>query len=244
MEISCGDCPLRRLPGFQAIEGDDLVVTDRLKRGELRVEAGMPILQEGASSPQLFTVLRGQGLRYKTLPDGKRQVLGFVFPGDFLGLQAAVMSEMEHSVEAATDMLLCVFDRSDLRWLFREAPQRAFDVTWVAAEEESMLSEALTTVGQRPARARVAWSLLKLLQRAEISGISEPGSGCAPMPFRQQDLADALGLSIVHTNKMLASLREARLATWRDGHLEVHDRDGLDRAAGVPPEPVRRRPLI
>lgn len=244
MEIPCAECPLRRLPAFQSLEGEDLAVTQRLKRGELRVQAGMPILMEGAPSPQLFTVLRGQGLRTKTLPDGERQVLGFVFPGDFIGLQAAVMAEMEHSVEAATDMLLCVFDRKDLRRLYRDAPSRAFDVTWLAAMEESMLAEALATVGQLPARARVAWGLLKLLQRAEVSGLATVGHGRAPMPFRQQDLADALGLSVVHTNKMLAALRADGLAAWRDGLLEVHDRVGLARAAGIPPETRRDRPLI
>lgn len=244
MEVNCEECPLRQLPAFQSLIGQDLAVTKRLKRGELRIEAGMPILVQGASSPQLFTVLRGQGLRTKMLPDGERQVLGFVFPGDFLGLQAAVMAEMEHSVEAATDMLLCVFDRSDLRKLYRDAPRRAFDVTWLAAMEESLLSEALATVGQLPARARVAWGLLKLLQRAEVSGLAPLCEGRAPMPFRQQDLADALGLSVVHTNKMLAALRADGLATWRDGVLAVHDRAGLADAAGIPPETRHDRPLI
>ncbi|MEE4119725.1 MAG: Crp/Fnr family transcriptional regulator [Paracoccaceae bacterium] len=244
MKVTCAECPLRRLPAFRSLTGDDLAVTERLKKGELRVEAGMPILTEGASSPQLFTVLQGQGLRTKMLPDGERQVLGFVFPGDFLGLQAAVMAEMEHSVEAATDMLLCVFDRNDLRRLYRDAPRRAFDVTWLAAMEESLLAEALATVGQLPARARVAWGLLKLLQRAEVSGLATLDDGRAPMPFRQQDLADALGLSVVHTNKMLAALRTDGLATWRDGVLDVHDRAGLAHAAGIPPETKRDRPLI
>ena len=243
MTVKCSACPLRALPGFQTFTDPDLAVTARLKKGELRVEPGTPILTEGAQSAQLFTVLEGMGLRHKTLADGRRQVLSFVFPGDFVGLQAAVMEEMSHSVDSASDMRLCVFDRADLRQLFAAAPDRAFDLTWLAAEEEVMLSEALAAVGQQPARVRIAWGLLRLLQRGETAALVE--NGAITLPFRQRDLADALGLSAVHANKMLAALREEGIATWRDGRLVVHDRPALARAAGVTEDgPRRPRALI
>lgn len=242
MKVDCGDCPLWKLPSYQPFTKADIRVTNSLKNGELRVEPGMPILEEGTSSPQLYTVLRGQGVRFKTLASGKRQVLSFVFPGDFLGLQAAVMEEMEHSVESTTEMLLCVFDRKDLRRIYTDAPERAFDVTWVAAVEETLLSEALAAVGQGTAKERVAWGLLRMMQRAEISGILK--DGCAPMPFRQHDFADAMGLSLVHTNKTLSAIRAAKLASWRNGWLEIHDRKALEELAGNPPSAQQRRPLI
>ncbi|SDY10402.1 Crp/Fnr family transcriptional regulator [Citreimonas salinaria] len=242
MQIPCRTCPLRALPTFQSLSPEELAVTEKLKRGELRVEAGMPILSEGSNSPQLFTVLEGQALRFKSLENGERQVLGFVFPGDFIGLQAAVMAEMEHSVTAVTPMLLCVFDRGDLVRLYQDSPTRAFDLTWIAAEEESMLAEALATVGQQGARARVAWGLLRLMDRAETAGLVR--DGVAPMPFRQHDLADALGLSVVHTNKTLASLRADGLATLRDRTLTIHDRPRLERLVGTTMRRARTRPLI
>ena len=243
MTVKCSECPLRALPGYKSFTESDLAVTTRLKRGELRVERGTPILTEGSHSAQLFTVLEGMGLRYKSLAEGDRQVLSFVFPGDFIGLQAAVMEEMEHSVEAASTMRLCVFDRADLRRLYTDAPDRAFDLTWIAAEEEVMLSEALAAIGQQSARTRIAWGLLRLLQRGETSGLVE--NGAIALPFRQRDLADALGLSPVHTNKMLAALREDGIASWRDGRLVVHDRAGLAGAAGISEDaPPRPRPLM
>jgi CRP-like cAMP-binding protein len=242
MRIRCHDCPLRKLEGFQTFTATDVKITDALKHGELRVDAGMPILEEGSSSPQLYTVLQGQGVRFKTLESGRRQVLSFVFPGDFLGLQAAVMEEMDHSVESTTEMVLCVFDRKDLRRLYREAPERAFDITWAAAEEETLLSEALTAVGQRTAKERVAWGLLRLMQRAQASGLARGNR--APMPFRQHDFADAMGLSLVHTNKTLSAIRREALATWAEGWLEIHDPDALAALAGTPPQDNHCRPLI
>lgn len=242
MRITCTDCPLRKLDSFQTFSASDVKVTDALKHGELRVDAGMPILEEGTSSPQLYTVLQGQGVRYKTLESGRRQVLSFVFPGDFLGLQAAVMEEMDHSVESTTEMVLCVFDRKDLRRLYRDAPERAFDVTWAAAEEETMLSEALTAVGQRTAKERVAWGLLRLMDRSRASGMAKKNR--APMPFRQHDFADAMGLSLVHTNKTLSAIRRSKIATWADGWLDIHDHDKLVELAGTPPNGNHCRPLI
>lgn len=86
---------------------------------------------EGSNSPQLYTVLEGMGTRYKTLENSKRQVINFLFPGDFTGLQAGIMGEMQHSVEATTPITLCAFRRNDLWQLFRQHPERAHDLTWI-----------------------------------------------------------------------------------------------------------------
>ena len=242
MAVDCADCPLRPLDCFDDMSADEVAFMQRFKMGELNIGPGTPILVEGAKSPQLFTVLSGMGVRYKTLDSGRRQVLSFVFPGDFLGLQAAVMDEMDHSVESTTEMVLCVFDRKDLRRLYRDAPERAFDVTWAAAEEETMLSEALTAVGQRTAKERVAWGLLRLMDRSRASGLAKKNR--APMPFRQHDFADAMGLSLVHTNKTLSAIRRSKIATWADGWLDIHDHDKLVELAGTPPNGNHCRPLI
>lgn len=215
---------------------------ERFKQGELRVDPGTTILMEGSNSPQLYTVLRGQGVRYKTLEDGRRQVINFLFPGDFTGLQAGLMGEMKHSVEARTPMTLCAFDRAELWQLFKEQPARAYDLTWIAAVEEHFLGETIATLGQRDAVQRVAWALLKIWQRLRAVGLER--NGTVPLPFRQQDLADALGLSLVHTNKTLARLRARQLCDWSERALRVLDAPGLAALGLVEAEPPERRPLM
>ncbi|RVV98177.1 Crp/Fnr family transcriptional regulator [Mesobaculum littorinae] len=242
MPTKCEACPLRGKSLFLPFAGEELAFMQRFKAGELSVEPGSQILMEGANSPQLFTVLRGLGLRYKTLPDGRRQVVNFIFPGDFLGMQAGLMGEMRHSVEATTQMTLCVFNRSDIWSLFRSQPHRAFDMTWLSAVEESFLGEALTRIGQQSAVERICWALLRIYYRADQLGMVHDG-GMA-LPYRQQDLADALGLSLVHTNKTLAKLRESQLASWQDGRLRINDPDALARIAGMEGEEIARRPLM
>ena len=120
---------------------------------------------EGSNSPQLYTVFSGMGTRYTTLENGRRQVINFLFPGDFIGLQASLMGEMKHSVESRTRMMLCVFDRSQLWQVFRTSPQRAYDLTWIAAVEEHFLGETIATLGQRDAAQRISWAFLRIEKR-------------------------------------------------------------------------------
>ena len=162
--------------------------------------------------------------------------MNFILPGDFIGLQAAVMGEMGHSVEATTKMTLCVFDRSGLWNFHKDNPKRAFAITWMAAVEEHFLGDALATVGQRNAMQAVSWALVKLYKRAEALGMLVRGE--MPLPFRQQDFADALGLSLVHTNKTLAALRKKQIARWSDGMLSISDFDQLAQIGMVEGEEV------
>jgi CRP/FNR family transcriptional regulator, anaerobic regulatory protein len=242
LPIPCDDCPLRRCDYFLALSADELAFMRRFKVGELTVEAGTTVLMEGSNSPQLYTVLTGMGTRYKTLEDGERQVINFLFPGDFVGLQAGIMGEMKHAVEASTAMVLCVFNRSDLWNMFKTHPARAYDLTWIAAVEEHFLGETLAALGQRTASQRIAWALLRIHHRLRAVGLQE--TAVVPLAFRQQDLADALGLSLVHTNKTLMRLRHLGLARWSDGQLEIQDRGRLASYAGSAPEPLERRPLM
>jgi len=241
-KVDCARCPLRRFEIFDDLTQDEVAFMQSFKSGELRVDPGTTVLMEGTPSPQLFTILSGLGVRYRTLADGERQVINFALPGDLIGLQAAVMGEMSHSFEATTEMTLCVFDRGDLWRLFNRQPKRAYDLTWLSAVEENFLGEALSTIGRRSAVERVAWALLRVHGRLRAVGLDS--NGAVPMPWRQRDLADALGLSLVHTNKTLQRLRREGLARWMDNMLMIPDPARLSRIAGTDLEPPPCRPLV
>ncbi|MGV8984724.1 MAG: Crp/Fnr family transcriptional regulator [Cypionkella sp.] len=221
---------------------EELAFMHGFKSGELTVSAGTTLLMEGSNSPQIYTVLSGVGIRYKTLEDGQRQVINFLFPGDFIGLQAGFMGEMKHSVDSSSPMVLCVFNRADLWNMFKAHPSRAYDLTWIAAVEEHFLGETLAALGQLTAGQRVAWALLRIHHRLRAVGLEK--AGVVPLAFRQKDLADALGLSLVHTNKTLMHLRKMGLARWSDGELDIQDRVKLATFAGSVPEPLEKRPLM
>ena len=243
MVTDCRNCPLRKRPAFVDMTEGEVDFMRRFKSGELHVDAGTTLMVEGSNSPQLYTALEGLGLRYKTLQSGERQVINFVIPGDFIGLQAGVMNQMQHSVEATTAMKLCVFDRKALWSLFRDHPERAFDLTWIAAIEEHFLGESLAVLGHLRGIDRIARAFVRLHDRARGLGLVE--NGRMRLPYKQQDLADALGLSLVHTNKTLKRMRDLGVAEWHEGYLTVRSYKRLCEIAGVDPDSeVMRRPLI
>ena len=238
----CLDCPLRCKPLFVPMSEDELAFMRRFKTGEAEVPQGRDVMSQGQKSPILQTVLSGMAVRSVLLEDGRRQVINFVFPGDLLGLQSGLMGENRHSVTAVTDMTLCTFSRGKVWDLFVKQPERAYDLTWIAAVEEHFLGETVATLGQRDALERVAWALVRIWRRLVALGMEQGGS--VPFPFRQQDLADALGLSIVHTNRRIVALRQAGLVEVAARRLVVHDLRKLSSLAQIEMKKDDVRPIL
>ena len=242
-KVPCEKCPLRGKEVLRDFTAKELPFIAEFKSGELNVQAGTSILLQSTNSAHLYTVLSGWAFRYKTLPDGRRQILNYALPADLLGLQGSVADEMQHSVEALTDMILCVFPREKLWDLYSSYPALAFDITWLAAREEQILDENLMSVGRRTALERAAYLLLHLFVRAEEIGLTK--AGAITFPFTQQHIADTLGMSLVHTNKTLKRLVATKSVRWKDKLFEVLDRDALAEIAGYErPKQRTRRPFI
>jgi CRP-like cAMP-binding protein len=238
----CLQCPLRAQKGLRDFSEQELAFVRTLKTDEIHIPAGTTFLRQGNRSEQLYTVLEGWAFRYKMLDDGRRQILNFVLPADLVGLQGSLMEEMEHSVEALTDLSLCIFPRSKVWALYSNVPSLAFDITWLAARSEQLGDEHLLSVGQRTALERAAFVLLALFVRAEEVGLTRGNT--IQFPFTQQHLADALGMSLVHTNKTLKRLHAASVIRWRGRVFELLDRARLGEIAGGDIIVSRRRPFI
>ncbi|OAM77979.1 Crp/Fnr family transcriptional regulator [Devosia elaeis] len=239
--VPCEQCPLRALPAFRDFTPTELRFVSGFKTGEMTAEPGAVILSEGAHSAHLYTLLSGWAFRFKTLADGRRQILNYMLPGDLVGLQGSVIGEMEHSVEALSPLVLCVFQRDRLDELFGGHPGLGFDVTWLAAQEERMLDNHLLSLGRRTALERAAYLLSFLHQRARMVA---PNAARIELPLTQQHVADTLGLSIVHTNKTLRKLSNLGLVRWLGGACEVLDLERLMVVADWEGLHDRKRPLI
>jgi CRP/FNR family transcriptional regulator len=224
-KVPCEKCPLRAVNCLREFTAKELEFVSSFKSGELNVQAGTSILLQSTNSAHLYTVLSGWAFRYKMLPDG------------------SVNDEMQHSVEALTDVMLCVFPREKLWGLYTDHPTLAFDVTWLAAREEQMLDEGLLSVGRRTAMERLAHLLLVLFERAEEVGLTKGDS--IQFPFTQQHVADTLGMSLVHTNKTLQRLNATKAMRWKERRFDVLDREALAKLASYErPEQRARRPFI
>ncbi|MBI1203192.1 MAG: cyclic nucleotide-binding domain-containing protein [Rhodopseudomonas sp.] len=240
--VSCDQCPLRALSCLREFSPDELAFVKTFKIDELHVEAGTSFLREGARSDHLYTVLSGWAFRYKMLDDGRRQILNFALPADMVGLQGSLMHEMQHSVEALTSLTLCVFPRSRLYDLYSRFPSLAYDITWIAAREEQLIDGNLVSLGRRSALERTAYLLLHLYVRAREAGLAK--DGVVVFPFTQQHLADALGMSLVHTNKTLKRLQATNAIHWQGRAFKLRDKNLLATIAGEDVPAPQGRPFI
>jgi CRP-like cAMP-binding protein len=241
-KLPCVRCPLRHLKVFRDFTAEELAFVSDFKTGELSIKAGSSLLFEGNNSAHLYTLLSGWLFRYKLLRDGRRQVLNFVLPGGFVGLQSSIFNEMQHTVEALTDAVLCVFPREKLWTLYNTQPGLAFDVTWLASREEKMLDDYLLSIGQRKAVERMAYFILLFFKRLQELKLTDGQSFV--LPATQQHIADTLGLSLVHTNKTLRKLHDRGLVSWNGRQVTIHDEVALARVAGFESDHIRPRPLI
>jgi CRP-like cAMP-binding protein len=231
-QIPCQQCPLRPLPLFVPHSAEELSVVQSLKRGELITEADHTLIHEGQTDAPLYTLLHGWAFRFKTLSDGRRQILNILLAGDFIGVQQKMGDAAANGVVTLTAARFCVFKRDALWTLHREHPALGFNVTWLTAHEESLVDETLLSVGRRSAEERIATLLILIFKRAAALQ-ADGGSGGVPFPLTQQHVADALGLSLVHTNKTLRKLERRGLHQIIDGRLHLRDAKALVRLADL-----------
>src|SRR5262249_33430671 len=137
---------------------------------------------------------------------------------------------------------LCVLPRRKIWSLFGNMPELAFDVTWLGSREESHVDENLMSVGRRSAVERIAALILSLYKRLDVLGLVI--NGAMPFPLTQQHIADALGLSLVHTNKSLAKLRRVGMYEQINGTRLLTNPKALESLAQYLDEETPRRPLI
>lgn len=242
--IPCLDCPLQCRPGLRPHTEQELAFIQQYKSGEIALARGELLVRQGEAGRLLFTVLGGMLMRYRLLEDGRRQIVNFMFPGDLVGLQGSFDEQHTHSVEALLDARLCEFTRADFFGLVTRHPELSYDIVWLAAKEETALEEHLVAVGQRSARERLAYLAVWLFDRANRTGLVEPGNVIS-LPIRQSQIADMLGLSLVHTNRTIKSLARDGLIEWLPGKICVPDLERAIEFAHYPtPGQRRERPFI
>ncbi len=218
----------RKLSAFVALSPNDLGVLERLHQRRRSFVAGRDLVHQGQSDQAAYILASGWVCSYKLQPDGTRQIVDFQIAGDFLGLRSVLLRTSDHSFEPIVDIQAVEVMASDLIDAFEQTPRLATAILWAASRDEAMVVEHLVGMGQRDAEARMAHFLLELGAKLALVGLgSRDGYDC---PLTQYHLADALGLSAVHVNRVLRKLREDGLATFRNGRVTF---DAFDRLAAL-----------
>lgn len=208
------------------IDDGDLNAVVQVSKHRARVAAGADIIRPGDSGGRSTVLLAGMTCFYKRNEDGGRSILAFHHPGDFCDLYQYVLPERDSAVgvQTLTDCSVAVIDYRDMdRLLARPKLALAF---WRATMlEAAIYRERLTNASRGAALERVANLLCEQLARREAVGISD-----ARLPLSQIDVADATGLSVVHVNRTIQTLRSLSVLS-KASHLEVIDRKQLAQVA-------------
>ena len=220
------DSPLaRKLGAFVALSDEDLAMLDRLHQRRRTFVAGVDLVHQGQANQSVYILAKGWVCSYKLLPNGSRQIVDFQIPGDFLGLRSVLFRTADHNIEPVTLVEASEVIITDLLEAFANTPRLATAVLWAASRDEAMVVEHLVGIGRRNALEHMAHYLLEFGARLKLVGLStKEGYDC---PLSQDMLADALGLSAVHVNRVLRQLRESGLLTFQKGHVTFDDFDGL-----------------
>ncbi|WP_054005327.1 Crp/Fnr family transcriptional regulator [Cypionkella psychrotolerans] len=215
----------RKLGSFVVLSSAELKTLDDLHRRRRNFVAGRDLMHQGQTDQAAYILSDGWVCSYKLMRDGKRQIVDFQIPGDFLGLRSVLFHTADHNIEPITPVTASEVLASDLIDAFASSPRLATAVLWAASRDEAMVVEHLVSIGRRSALERTAHFFLELSARLKLVGLGTvEGYAC---PLSQYMLADALGLSAVHVNRVLRELREEGLLTFQKGKVTIHDFEKL-----------------
>lgn len=223
----CADCPVRHRALFSNLSDERLAWAEKYRANQVRVPAKNILFVEGKTASHAYTLFDGWVAVYKTLPNGTRQITRFALPGDFLGFQSDLDGPMSYAAVSITDCVLCAFPRTSLRTLLLEYPEVAAEMTTLNARYLELCEYHLMGAGRQSALERVAFLLLELYYRTQMqAGIADRGDGM-PFPICQEEIADAVGLTTVHVNRVLKKMREQGLVEFTSRRLRITDEPRL-----------------
>lgn len=199
------------------------------------------LIREGDTPRSLYLVLSGWGCHYRTLEDGRRQIVDFAVPGDICDLNLFILDRMDHSIGAITRLQVAEIGRDVLHQVVTNHPNITTALWWVELVSKSIHREWIVNVAQRSAGERIAHLFCEMFLRLESVGLCQ-GFSC-DLPLTQQDIADASGLTAVHVNRTLQRLRREGLIVLERQRLTIPDMRALQAVAGFNPNYLHHRRL-
>lgn len=229
----CASCPVRPITICRGLDAPTLAGLRALGKMQ-RLQSEQTVFHEGDSADRVFMVTHGALKLYTLLADGRRQVTGFMFPGDFLGV--SVDEQYAFTVQALQYSELWWFSREAFDRFIHDHPHIERELYRLAAHELAEAQRQMVLLGRKAAAERLASFFLSLLDRAErVSGQRQASFG---LPMTRIDISDFLGLTKETVSRMLAFLRSQGLIRLPEqNRIEVLDRSGLEamaRGEGVP----------
>ena len=210
-----------RLLQYVDLDPADLRSLEAIIDGELSIRRRGELIVDGDEYRKLCFVRDGYAVRYKLLRNGKRQILNVILPGDIVGVPGSFYERAIYSVSAITDIAMSACALDAYVQLCYRRPQFGLALSWIAIQEATTYAEHIIDVGRRTPIERLSHFLLELHARLRVVGRAEAKS--FTLPFSQEVMADVLGMSVPHLNRMMQRLRSEKLIAGSERRVEFVD---------------------
>lgn len=220
-----------KLSAFGGLDATETDALELLARNAKPMRSEQILIHEGSPTNSIYLIVSGLACRYKMLAGGRRQILGYLIPGDLCDIHFAIANQPDHSVAVVGDSSVARIPTSRIIELMLRFPRISRALTLASLIDSVILREWLLSVGQRDALQKLCHFFCEMAVRLEqVGGINEDGS--YELPVNQVTLADTLGLTPVHINRTLQRLRSEGLIRLCNRRLAILDRERLATIAG------------
>lgn len=228
---ACFHCPARTshlCRGIPDAHLEELFATS----AKVHLKPGETLILDGDEALTTYNVISGTMRLTRLGSDGRRQILAFLFTGNYIGLTAD--QTYHFNAEAVTDVELCAFDRKRLDTLFRLHPDMEKEFRQMAGKILETANELLFTLGRRTAVERVATFLLFLMDAQRVPCEAAPEQRRVSVPMTRTDIADYLGLTIETVSRAISKLKRDKVIHLASAHeIEITSYPRLRRLAAA-----------
>lgn len=223
MPEGCATCPFQQTGLCAALR--DAKSSSRRRKVDGSVRARQHLFRAGEEPGRVAVLRDGWAVRFTHVPDGRRQILSILLPGDIAGAELVVRPSIRVPVQAVTDVSFCTFDVQELKEIGSEDPSLVWAFLEICTTGRKESETRLVDLGRRNAEQRLARLVAELHRRLRSRGLA--GETSMPFPLRQQTIADVLGLTQVHVSRVMSSFRENNVVQVAGGRLHIADMEAL-----------------
>lgn len=231
-ENQCASCPVRSVGLCDAVIDIEAPRSGAVPLSFGTAKARQKICRSGEPAPHVLLLCRGWAYRFVVLPDGRRQIVDFILPGQLFSIAAPFRQRHSATVQTLTKVRYGLFERESLQAELLTRKNLMQRVAELCIEDMDRLEGSLADLGRRSALERVARLLLSLVERLDRRNMVTDME--CDFPVRQEHIADATGLTPIHVGRMLRQMRSDGIIELISGRLRVIDMSELRRAAEEP----------
>lgn len=225
--LDCEHCNVRLVAVCSALEHEELHSLEKIAH-TLCFAPKETLFLENDVSDSAYTVTRGVIRLYRIFHDGRRQVIGFLLPGDFIAIEES--GKHQFAADAITETSLCHYPAKEFHALLDDKPHLLKQLYLYAAHELISGRDHMMALGQRSAQEKIAWFLIYLRNRwARI----QPASDELPLPMSRQDIADFLGLTIETVSRTLSKMAQDDIITILPHGVRLTNTSKIERLAAA-----------